>query len=106
MDDLPECPEVETKLLFYLAKVGQPRSASECYRALAEQFQLSPATRHRSMPNQAELHWHNRVRTAMNNLVKQGYADRPSRDHWVATRKGLKRFRFFESIKGKVKIQF
>jgi len=102
--DLPETPEVEARLMRYLVAAAQPRSAQQAYRALAEQFGLDWSTRTRQMPNQSEVHWNNRVRTAMKNLVEKGYSESPIRDHWVATKAGCDRIQFFDSLKGKVKI--
>ena len=62
--NIPDTGDVQRALLFYLADLAAPRTAQEVYRALAEQFGLSLSQRTRRMPNQAEPHWHNRVRTA------------------------------------------
>ncbi|WDA40884.1 winged helix-turn-helix domain-containing protein [Erythrobacter sp. BLCC-B19] len=104
MDELPDTHAVASILLRYLVQVGQPRSAAEAYRALAEQFGLARATRNMRMPNQAEPHWNNRVRTAMNSLVKKGYAERSVRDEWTATKAGRERVMWLDKVNNSVKI--
>ena len=99
MAEIPETFDVETSLLRYLAASIGPKSASDAYDVLGSQFDLSHAERARQMLNQAESHWHNRVRTAMKNLVAQGYAERLVRDEWFATKAGRDRINMIENLK-------
>ena len=99
MAELPDTHSVEMELLRYLAGFIEPKSASDAYRSLGNKFSLPRAIRGQRMPNQGEPHWPNRVRTAMNNLVKHGYTERVVRDKWIATKAGRDRVTFIDSIK-------
>lgn len=88
MVSLPDTHDVEMQLLRFLASVDQPRTAQQAYSELANHFDLGHSVRIQRMPNQGEPHWPNRVRTAMNQLVQKGYAERAIRDRWSATQKG------------------
>jgi restriction endonuclease Mrr len=99
MVEIPDTPAVETRLLRYLAATIAPKSASDAYSVLGSQFNLNYADRARRMANQAESHWRNRVRTAMNNLVTQGYAERLGRDEWSATKAGRDRINMIDNLK-------
>jgi len=95
---IPETSEVERALLFYLADFVTPKSAQYAYRTLAQQFGLNQTQRAQRMPNQAESHWENRVRTARNQLVQKGYLDNTRRDEWMLTPSGREYVNLVRSI--------
>ena len=70
--DLPPESEVIAALETLLESKKRTLTPSEAYKALADEFRLTPEQRSRLMDNGKDCHWENRVRFARRKLVDAG----------------------------------
>lgn len=80
--DLPAESEVMAGLEALLKRMRRGVTPSEAYRALADEFSLTPEQRSRLMENGKDCHWENRVRFARRKLVDAGIIARKPRGIW------------------------
>lgn len=80
--DLPPESEVMAALEALLGSKKRAVTPSEAYKALADEFMLTPEQRSRLMDNGKVCHWENRVQWARNKLVKAGIMAREPRGLW------------------------
>lgn len=79
--DLPPEKEVMAALEALLESKKRTVSPPEAYKALADEFKLSPEQRSRLMED-GRVHWENRVQWARRRLVDTGIMAREPRGHW------------------------
>lgn len=80
--DLPPESKVMAALEALLKRKKRAVTPSEAYKALADEFKLSPEQRSRLMDNGKDCHWENRVRFARRKLVDAGIMAREPHGHW------------------------
>jgi len=83
LDDLPNSGEVQTALRGVLIdRDNRPLSASDAYEILAKHFSLDANQLALRTADDKEPKWHNRCRTARNDMVKKGLLTNDEHDSW------------------------
>lgn len=96
VDGLPTQSKVEQKLLRFLYRFPNGRTAQQVYGPLADAFNLTSRQRHALLQSGEERAWENRVRQARRRLVEQGLLNNTTRDRWILTIQGRREAEWLE----------